>query len=128
VRGLLEEHSHAWIEEIGVGNDQNKDDLIGYVAEKLQKTKMFRGSSEFQEEIVSEICRRAEGLWEWANLVIKSVLRCRTKEQICKSNRSMPRGISAMLTQEWQRLNKELEASDQVAGGSWIGRGQRSQA
>lgn len=104
VRGLHDEHSLAWIEDIEVGNYENKDDLSGYVVEKLQKTKMFRGSSEFQEEIVSEICMRAEGLWEWANLVIKSVLRCRTKEQIRKSICSMPRGISAMLTQELQRL------------------------
>ncbi|KAL4740779.1 hypothetical protein BDV11DRAFT_168729 [Aspergillus similis] len=121
VRGLLEEHSLAWIEEIEVGNDQNKDDLNGYVAEKLQKTKLFRGSSDFQEEIVGEICRGAEGLWEWANLVIKSVLRCRTKEQIRKTIRTMPRGISAMLTQEVQRLAKELGASDEVAGGGGLG-------
>ncbi|KAL3435231.1 hypothetical protein BDV09DRAFT_204202 [Aspergillus tetrazonus] len=102
VRGLLDEHSLAWIEEIEVGNYQNKDDLSGYVAEKHQKTKTFRGSSEFQEEIVSEICMRAEGLWEWANLVIKSVLRCRTKEQIRKFICSMP-------------------PSDEVAGGAGSG-------
>ncbi|KAL4981698.1 hypothetical protein BDW68DRAFT_172017 [Aspergillus falconensis] len=117
LRAALEEHSLAWIEDIEVGNDQNKDDLNVYVAEKLQKTKLFRGSGDFQGEIITEICRRAEGLWEWANLVIKSVLRCRTKEQIRKTVRAMPRGISAMLTQELQRLGRELSSSDGMSDG-----------
>ncbi|KAL2794552.1 hypothetical protein BJX66DRAFT_303401 [Aspergillus keveii] len=117
LRGLLDEHSLAWVDEVEVGNNQNKDDLHGYVAEKLQKTKLFRGSPEFQQEIVKEISREAEGLWEWANLVIKSVLRCRTKEQIRKGIKTMPRGISAMLTQELQRLGRELSVADDVSGG-----------
>ncbi|KAL2847123.1 hypothetical protein BJX68DRAFT_240245 [Aspergillus pseudodeflectus] len=117
LRGLLDEHSLAWIDEVEVGNNQNKDDLHGYVADRLQKTKLFRGSPDFQEEIVKEISREAEGLWEWANLVIKSVLRCRTKEQIRKGIKTMPRGISAMLTQELQRLGRELSVADEMSGG-----------
>ncbi|KAL4863511.1 hypothetical protein BDV12DRAFT_189645 [Aspergillus spectabilis] len=107
VGALIEEHSLDWIPDIEVGNEQNKDDLHEYVAEKLQKTKLFRGSPEFREEIVTEISREAEGLWEWANLVIKSVLRCRTKDQIRKVVKAMPQGISAMLHQELQRLSRE---------------------
>jgi tetratricopeptide (TPR) repeat protein len=121
LRAALEEHSLAWIEDIEVGNDQNKDDLNAYVAEKLQKTKLFRGSGDFQDEIITEIGRGAEGLWEWANLVIKSVLRCRTKEQIRKTVRTMPRGISAMLTQEMQRLGRELSSSDGMSDGDGSG-------
>ncbi|KAL2820127.1 hypothetical protein BJX63DRAFT_428448 [Aspergillus granulosus] len=117
LRGLLDEHSLAWIDDVEVGNDQSKDDLHGYVSETLQKSKLFRGSPEFREEIVNEISREAEGLWEWANLVIKSVLRCRTKEQIRKGIRTMPRGISAMLTQELQRLGRELYTSDDMFNG-----------
>ncbi|KAJ0419771.1 hypothetical protein BJY00DRAFT_285504 [Aspergillus carlsbadensis] len=117
LRGLLDEHSLAWIDEVEIGNDQNKDDLHGYVAQKLQKTKLFRGSPEFQQEIVKEISREAEGLWEWANLVIKSVLRCRTKEQIRKGIKTMPRGISAMLTQELQRLGRELSDGEDADPG-----------
>ncbi|KAL4956079.1 hypothetical protein BDW69DRAFT_159245 [Aspergillus filifer] len=117
LRGLLDEHSLAWIDEVEVGNSQNKDDLHEYVAGKLQKTKLFRGSPEFQKEIVKEISREAEGLWEWANLVIKSILRCRTKEQIRKGIKTMPRGISAMLTQELQRLGRELSVADEMSGG-----------
>ncbi|KAL3460099.1 hypothetical protein BJX64DRAFT_278710 [Aspergillus heterothallicus] len=115
LRGLLDEHSLSWIDEVEVGNNQNKDDLHGYVDARLQKTKLFRGSPEFQEEIVKEISREAQGMWEWANLVIKSVLRCRTKEQIRKGIRTMPRGISAMLTQELQRLARELSVSDEFS-------------
>ncbi|RAL12406.1 NACHT domain protein [Aspergillus homomorphus CBS 101889] len=115
VRGSLEEHSLGWIPEIEITNNQNKDDLSGYVFQKLQKTKLFRGSPDFQAEVVRDICRQAEGLWEWANLVVKSVLCCRTKEQIRKVVRRMPRGISAMLHAELERLAKELSASDAMS-------------
>ncbi|EAW23659.1 uncharacterized protein NFIA_043370 [Aspergillus fischeri NRRL 181] len=117
VRGLLEEHSLGWIPDIEIGNDENKDDLHDYVYQKLKKSKLFRGCPDFQEDIVKEISQEAEGLWEWANLVIKSVLRCRTKEQIRKVVRTMPRGISAMLSQELQRLSKELSVLDEADGG-----------
>ncbi|KAJ5982169.1 hypothetical protein N7451_012269 [Penicillium sp. IBT 35674x] len=118
VRGILDHHCLGWIPEIEITNNQNKDDLSGYVSQKLQKTKLFRGSPDFQAEVVRDICGQAEGLWEWANLVIKSVLRCRTKEQIRKVIRTMPRGISAMLHAELERLARELSASDTVANGS----------
>ncbi|KAL4866010.1 hypothetical protein BDV12DRAFT_173548 [Aspergillus spectabilis] len=117
VGSLLEEHSLGWIPKIEVGIDQNKEDLHGYVSEKLQKAKLFRGTQEFRDEIVNEISREAEGLWEWANLVIKSVLRCRTKEQIRKVVRTMPRGIGAMLREELQRLSRELSTADEVSDG-----------
>ncbi|OBT78714.1 hypothetical protein VF21_02575 [Pseudogymnoascus sp. 05NY08] len=112
IRPMIDEHSLSWIPEIEVGNEQNKDDLHYYVSQKLQKTQLFRGSPDFQDEIISEISREAEGLWEWANFVIKSVLRCRTKKQIRKAVKAMPRGISAMLRQELQRLSRELSISD----------------
>jgi tetratricopeptide (TPR) repeat protein len=112
VRGILDEHSLGWIPEIEITSEKNKDDLSNYVSQKLQKTKLFRGSPDFQAEVVREIGGQAEGLWEWANLVIKSVLRCRTKEQIRKAVRTMPRGISAMLHAELERLARELSASD----------------
>lgn len=116
VRSVLEGHSLDWIPEIEVGNNENKDDLHEYVSQKLQTTKMFRSAPDLREEIVQEVSREAEGLWEWANLVIKAVLRCRTKDQIKKVIRTTPRGISAMLSQELQRLSRELsqpgEASD----------------
>ncbi|KFY87295.1 hypothetical protein V500_07098 [Pseudogymnoascus sp. VKM F-4518 (FW-2643)] len=112
VRPMIDEHSLSWIPEIEVGNEQNKDDLHHYVSQKLQKTQLFRNSPDFQEEIISEISREAEGLWEWANFVVKSVVRCRTKEQIRKAVKAMPRGISAMLRQELQRLSRELSVSD----------------
>ncbi|OJJ60340.1 hypothetical protein ASPSYDRAFT_148309 [Aspergillus sydowii CBS 593.65] len=115
VRGILEEHSLGWIPEIEITNSQNQDDLSGYVSQKLQKTRLFRGSPDFQAEIVRGICGQAEGLWEWANLVIKSVLSCRTKEQIRKVVRTMPRGIRAMLHAELKRLAKELSASDAMS-------------
>lgn len=112
VRPMIDEHSLSWIPEIEVGDAQNKDDLHHYVSQKLQKTQLFRNSLDFQEEIITEISREAEGLWEWANFVIKSVLRCRTKEQIRKAVKAMPRGISAMLRQELQRLSRELSVLD----------------
>ncbi|OBT67190.1 hypothetical protein VE03_02603 [Pseudogymnoascus sp. 23342-1-I1] len=112
VRPMIDEHSLSWIPEVEVGDEQNKDDLHHYVSQKLQKTQLFRNSTDFQEEIITEISREAEGLWEWANFVIKSVLRCRTKEQIRKAVKAMPRGISAMLRQELQRLSRELSVSD----------------
>lgn len=115
VRLILDEHSLGWIPEIEITNNQNKDDLSGYVSQKLQKTKLFRGSPDFQAEVAQDICRQAEGLWEWANLVIKSVLRCRTKEQIRKVVRTMPRGISAMLHAELERLARQLSASDAMS-------------
>jgi tetratricopeptide (TPR) repeat protein len=114
VRGILDEHSLGWIPEVEITNNQNKDDLSGYVSQKLQKTKLFRGSPDFRAEVVRDICGQAEGLWEWANLVIKSVLRCRTKEQIRKVVRTMPRGISAMLHAELERLARELSASNEL--------------
>lgn len=112
VRPMIDEHSLSWIPEIEVGNEQNKDDLNHYVSQKLQKTQLFCNSPDFQEEIISDISREAEGLWEWANFVVKSVVRCRTKEQIRKAVKAMPRGISAMLRQELQRLSRELSVSD----------------
>ncbi|RAO68317.1 uncharacterized protein BHQ10_004329 [Talaromyces amestolkiae] len=112
IRGVLEEHNLDWIPEIEINNNQNKDDLHRYVSQKLQKTKLFRDASDFQDEVIREICAQAEGLWEWANLVIKSVTRCRTKEQIRKVIRTIPRGISAMLHAELQRLGKELSVLD----------------
>ncbi|KAJ5655135.1 hypothetical protein N7507_007085 [Penicillium longicatenatum] len=117
VRGIFDHHSLGWIPEIEITNNQNKDDLSVYVSQKLQKTNLFRGSPDFQAEVVRDICWQAEGLWEWANLVIKSVLRCRTKEQIRKVIRTMPRGIGAMLNAELERLARELLASDTVANG-----------
>ncbi|KAJ5213230.1 hypothetical protein N7449_000399 [Penicillium cf. viridicatum] len=114
VRSLLDEHSFNWIPEIEVGNHENKDDLHEYVSQKLQKTKLFRGHPDLLEETITEISQEAEGMWEWANLVIKSVLRCRTKEQIRKVVRTMPRGISAMLREELQRLSKELSEWEEL--------------
>lgn len=112
IRGILEEHNLDWVPEIEINNSQNKDDLHRYVSQKLQKTKLFRDALGFQDEVIRDICAQAEGLWEWANLVIKSVTRCRTKEQIRKVIRTIPRGISAMLHAELQRLGKELSALD----------------
>ncbi|GAM40351.1 NACHT domain protein [Talaromyces pinophilus] len=112
IRGILEEHALDWIPEIEINNNQNKDDLHRYVSQKLQKTKLFRGAEGFQDEVIRDICAQAEGLWEWANLVIKSVTHCRTKEQIRKVIRKIPRGISAMLQAELERLGKELSALD----------------
>ncbi|KAL2862512.1 NACHT domain protein [Aspergillus lucknowensis] len=114
VGALFEEHALVCT-DIEVGTDQNIDDLHGYISQKLEKTKLFRGSPELREETVSAISKGAEGLWEWANLVIKSVLRCRTKDQIRKVVRAMPRGITAMLHEELQRLSKELSASDEMS-------------
>jgi tetratricopeptide (TPR) repeat protein len=111
VRPVLEGHLLDWIPEIEVGNNENKDDLHEYISQKLLTSKMFRSASDLREEIVQEISREAEGLWEWANLVIRAVLRCRTKEQIQKIIKSTPRGISAMLSQELQRLSRELSLS-----------------
>ncbi|KAL4902274.1 hypothetical protein BDW74DRAFT_181121 [Aspergillus multicolor] len=73
---------------------------------------LFRSSPELLEEVVSDIRESAEGLWEWANLVIESVLRCRTKGRIRQVVKTMPRGISAMLTKELQRLAQALSAAD----------------
>ncbi|KAL2817712.1 hypothetical protein BDW59DRAFT_165869 [Aspergillus cavernicola] len=115
VRSILDEHSLGWIHDIEITNNQNKDDLHGYVSQKLQKSKLFRNASDFQDEVVRDICIQAEGLWEWANLVIKSVQRCRTKEQIRKVVKTMPKGISAMLREELQRLARELSASDTMS-------------
>jgi hypothetical protein len=117
VRPVLEEHSLDWIPEIEVGNNENKDDLHEYVSQKLQTTRLFRSAPDLREEIVQEISREAEGLWEWANLVIKAVLRCRTKEQIHKIIRTTPRGISEMLSQELQRLSRELSQSEEDSYG-----------
>ncbi|KAF3392653.1 hypothetical protein F1880_008648 [Penicillium rolfsii] len=108
VRPVLEGHSLDWIPEVEVGNNENKDDLHEYVSQKLLSIKMFRSVPDLREEIVLEISREAEGLWEWANLVIEGVRRCRTKEQIQKVIKTTPRGISAMLNQELQRLSREL--------------------
>ncbi|KAJ6182853.1 hypothetical protein N7485_001495 [Penicillium canescens] len=115
VRSILDEHCLGWIPEIEITNTQNKDDLHRYVSQKLQKTKLFRGYPDFLDEVVRDICGQAEGLWEWANLVTQSILRCRTKEQIRKVVRTMPRGISAMLHAELQRLARELSASDAMS-------------
>lgn len=115
IRPIIDEHSLGWIPEIEVGNEQNKDDLHHYVSQKLQKTQLFRDYPDFQEEIIRKISHEAKGLWEWANLVIKSIMRCRTKEQIRKAVKAMPRGISAMLRQELQRLSRELSAPDGIS-------------
>ncbi|KAJ5413252.1 hypothetical protein N7465_005557 [Penicillium sp. CMV-2018d] len=115
VRSMLDEHSLNWIPEIEVGNHENKDDLHEYVFQKLQKTKLFRGHPDLLKETITDISQEAEGMWEWANLVIKSVLRCRTKEQIRKVVRTMPRGISAMLREELQRLSKELSEWEELS-------------
>jgi tetratricopeptide (TPR) repeat protein len=112
VRPVFEGHSLDWIPDIEVGNNENKDDLHKYVSQKLQTARLFRSVPELLEEVIQEISREAEGLWEWANLAIKGVLRCRTKEQIQKVIRSTPRGIAAMLNQELQRLNRELSISE----------------
>ena len=115
VRGILDEHCLGWIPEFEITNTQNKDDLHRYVSEKLQKTKLFRGYPDFLDEVVRDICGQAEGLWEWANLVTQSIVRCRTKEQIRKVVRTVPRGISAMLRAELQRLARALSASDAMS-------------
>jgi tetratricopeptide (TPR) repeat protein len=115
IGGILDEHSLGRIHDIEINNHQNKDDLHTFVVNKLQNSKLFRNASEFQDEVVKEICAQAEGLWEWANLVIKNLSRCRTKEQIRKVVKSMPKGISAMLSEELQRLAKELSASDTIS-------------
>ncbi|KFX91628.1 hypothetical protein O988_07654 [Pseudogymnoascus sp. VKM F-3808] len=115
IRPIIDEHSLGWIPEIEVGNEQNKDDLHHYVSQKLQKAQLFRDSPDFQDEIIRKISHEAKGLWEWANLVIKSIMRCRTKEQIRKAVKDMPRGISAMLRQELQRLSRELSAPDGIS-------------
>ncbi|KAJ6134390.1 hypothetical protein N7523_000712 [Penicillium sp. IBT 18751x] len=115
VRSIIEEHSLGWIHDIEITNSQNKDDLHRFVSQRLQKSKLFRNASDFQDEVVQDICAQAEGLWEWANLVIKNVTRCRTKEQIRKVVKTMPKGISAMLYEELQRLGKELSASDMMS-------------
>ncbi|KGO52106.1 Tetratricopeptide-like helical [Penicillium expansum] len=116
VRSMLDEHSLSWIPEIEVGNNENKEDLHEYVSQKLQKTKLFRGYPHLLEETIEEISQEAEGMWEWATLVIRAVLRCRTKEQIRKVIRTMPRGISAMLREELQRLSKELSEWEELSG------------
>jgi hypothetical protein len=115
MRCLLEEHSLDGVPEIEVGNVQNKDDLHQYISQKLQKTKLFRGYTGFLEEIILDISQKAEDLWEWANLVIRSVLRCRSKEQIRRVIKKMPHGISAMLQHELQRLSTELSGHEELS-------------
>lgn len=118
VRPIFEQHSLDWIPDIEVGNNENKDDLHEYISQRLQTTRLFRQAPDLQKEIIQKISREAEGLWEWANLVIKAVLRCRTKEQIHKIIRNTPRGISAMLSQELKRLSREL-SSDEASDGEY---------
>lgn len=118
VRSLLEEHSLECVPEIEVGDEQTKDDLHQYISQKLQKTKLFRGHPDLFEEVIHDIKQKAEGLWEWANLVIRSVLRCRSKEQIRKVIKKMPQGISAMLQQELQRLSTELSGQEELSDGA----------
>lgn len=117
VRSLFEEHSLECVPEIEVGDVQTKDDLHQYVSQKLQKTKLFRGYPNLLEEVIYDIKQKAEGLWEWANLVIKSVLRCRSREQIRKVIKKVPQGISAMLQQELQRLAAGLFGQDELFDG-----------
>lgn len=112
IGGLLHEHSLDWIPDLPVGHDQNKDDLHGFVSQRLQKSRLLRDDPGLQQDTIQEISRQAEGLWEWANLVIKSVLRCRTKSQVRKTVQSVPKGINAMLEQELQRLGSELSVSE----------------
>lgn len=109
----LKEHSLDWVASLEITKNQTNDDLYRYISETLHKrTSLLEGSLDFREEIVDDIRESADGLWEWANLVISSLSRCRTKKQIKKVVKSMPRGISAMLTQELQRLARELSAAD----------------
>ncbi|EED19635.1 NACHT domain protein [Talaromyces stipitatus ATCC 10500] len=110
VRSSLEEHLLGWVPDIEITNSQNKEDLHRYIYQKLQRASLFKGSSKLLDEIVDDIRESAEGLWEWANLVIKSVLHCSTKGQIRRVVKTMPRGISAMLSQELQRLARQLSA------------------
>lgn len=108
VRSGLEEHSLDWVPEVEISNRENKKDLHKYVSQKLQKSKLFKNSSDLLKDVVNDISESAEGLWEWANLVIRSVSHCSTKSQVQRVVKTMPRGINAMLNQELKRLAREL--------------------
>ena len=95
VGSSLKKRSLDWVASLEITKSQTKDDLYRYISETLHKrTSLLEGSLDLQKEIVDDIRESADGPWEWANLVIGSLSRCRTKKQIKKVVKSMPRGIT----------------------------------
>lgn len=55
VRRSLEEHSLGWVPHIEITNNENNDDLHGYISRKLQGLSLFKGSLELLEEVINDI-------------------------------------------------------------------------
>lgn len=117
VRSGLQEHSLEWVPEIEISNRENEKDLHEYVSQKLQKSKLFKNSPDLLKDVVNDISESAEGLWEWASLVIRSVSQCSTRRQVQRVVKTMPQGINAMLNQELKRLARELSIDVPPNGG-----------
>ncbi len=90
-----------------------KEDLRMYVEEEMAT---MHGDEEFKRAIATEIVRKADGIFLWANFVLTEVLRCHTQDAVLEALEDVPEELESLYERMDSTLAKSCRPSDRAMG------------
>lgn len=90
-----------------------KEDLRMYVEEEMAN---MHGDEEFKTAIATELVRKADGNFLWANFVLAEVLRCHTQDAVFEALEEVPEELEPLYGRMDSTLAKSCRASDRALG------------
>ncbi|KAI1178951.1 hypothetical protein F4777DRAFT_41545 [Nemania sp. FL0916] len=101
--------SGSRIEKSTIGHNQK--DIERLVQRELDH---MRGSSQFRQQLLQDIMKRAEGNFLWAKLVLEEVLGCHTEENIREVLEEIPTDMTSMFQRMENNLLQSTRKSDKL--------------
>jgi WD40 repeat protein len=90
-----------------------KEDLRMYVEEEMAT---MHGDEEFKYAIATQLVRKADGNFLWANLVLTEVLRCHTQDAVLEALEDVPEELEPLYERMDSTLAKSCRPSDRAMG------------
>lgn len=90
-----------------------KEDLRMYVEEEMAT---MHGDEDFRYAIATELVRKADGSFLWANLVLTEVLRCHTQDAVLEALEDVPEELEPLYERMDSTLAKGCRPSDRAMG------------
>lgn len=90
-----------------------KEDLRMYVEEEITA---MHGDEEFKHAIATQLVRKADGNFLWANLVLTEVLQCHTQDAVLEALEDVPEKLEPLYERMDSTLAKSCRPSDRAMG------------
>lgn len=90
-----------------------KEDLRMYVEEEMAT---MHGDEEFKYEIATQLVRKADANFLWANLVLTEVLGCHTQDAVLEALEDVPEELEPLYERMDSTLAKSCRPSDRAMG------------